>query len=88
MAGSGGRVTVNGIVFATPSHMYERLYSFRTGDELFVSNSLPFVMTLAGQQLDPDYPHYFLDFRDFHRAGISVTKKQLPSSWAASCRTA
>jgi hypothetical protein len=64
-------------VFATPSHMYERLYSFRAGGELFVSNSLPFVLTLAGQHLDPDYPNYFLDFRDFHRAGISVTKKQI-----------
>ncbi len=77
LTGSGGRVTGDGVVFATPSYMYERLHSFRTGGELFVSNSLPFLLALAGQRLDPDYPHYFLDFRDFHRAGISVTKKQL-----------
>jgi hypothetical protein len=77
MAGSGGRVTGDQVVFAAPSHMSERLYSFRAGGELFVSNSLPFVLAWAGQQLDPGYPHYFLDFRDFHRAGISVTKKQL-----------
>jgi hypothetical protein len=77
IVGSGGRVTREGIVFATPSHMYERLHSFRAGGDLFVSNSLPFLLTLTGQQLDPDYPHYFLDFRDFFRAGIRVTRKQL-----------
>jgi hypothetical protein len=77
MVGSGGRVTREGVVFAAPSHVYERLHSFRAGGELFVSNSLPFLLVLAGRKLDPDYPHYFLDFRDFYRVGIRVKKKQL-----------
>jgi hypothetical protein len=76
-AGSGGRITDDGVVFATPSHMYERLHSIRMEGELFFSNSLAFLLALTGQQLDPEYPHYFLDFREFHRVGISVTKKQL-----------
>jgi hypothetical protein len=77
LAGSGGRVTRDGVVFATPNHTLERLQSFQAGDELFISNSLAFLLALSGRQLDPDYPHYFVDFRDFYRVGISVTKKQL-----------
>ncbi len=77
MLGSGARVTGEGVMFVSPSHMYERLHCFRAGAELFVSNSLPFLLVLAGQQLDPHYRHYFLDFRDFFRAGIRVTRKQI-----------
>src|ERR1700728_1870134 len=40
--GSGGRIAGDGILFASPTHPFEMLYSVRADDELFVSNSLAF----------------------------------------------
>jgi hypothetical protein len=76
-AGSGGRLADEGVLFAGPSHTYEMLYSIRTGDELFVSNSLAFLLALSGERLDPHYPHYYLRFLDYNRIGIRVTEKRL-----------
>jgi hypothetical protein len=76
-AGSGGRLADGEIVFAGPSHTFESLYSVRAGDELFVSNSLAFLLALSGERLDPKYPHYYLDFLDYSRAGIRVKEKRL-----------
>lgn len=76
-AGSGGRLADDGIVFATPSHTFERLHSVRAGDQVFVSNSLAFLLALSGERLDSKHPHYYLDFLDFHRAGIRVKEKRL-----------
>lgn len=76
-AGSGGRIAGDGIVFAGPTHIYDRLYSVRTNDERFVSNSLAFTLALSGERLDPKYPHYYIDFLDYNRAGIRVKEKRL-----------
>lgn len=76
-AGSGGRLADEGVLFAGPSHTYERLYSIRTGDELYVSNSLAFLLALSGERLDPNYPHYYLRFLDYNRIGIRVKEKRL-----------
>jgi hypothetical protein len=76
-AGSGGRLAADAIVFASPSHIYERLYCTRAGDELFVSNSLAFLLALSGERLDPKYPHYYLNFLDYNRIGIRVKEKRL-----------
>ena len=50
--GSGGKI-VNGqsLVFVAPSHIYERLYSLHIGEELFVSNSLAFLLCQSGEGL-------------------------------------
>lgn len=77
LAGSGGRLDGNGLVFAGPSHTYERLHCVRTADALFVSNSLPFLLAVSGERLDPEHPHYYLDFLDYHCAGIRVKEKRL-----------
>lgn len=76
-AGSGGRLADEGVLFAGPSHIYDRLYSVRTGDELYLSNSLAFLLALSGEQLDPKYAHYYLDFLDYNRIGIRVKEKRL-----------
>ena len=76
-AGSGARLSDGGVVFAGPSHLYERLHSVRVGDDLFVSNSLAFLLALSGKRLDPAYRHYFLDYLEFQRAGIRVKEKRL-----------
>jgi hypothetical protein len=77
MAGSGARLAEGGVVFAGPSHLCERLHSVRVGDELFLSNSLAFLLALTGKRLDPNYRHYFLDFLEFQRVGIRVKEKRL-----------
>src|SRR5262249_36879212 len=68
LVGSGGRITPDGVLFAAPANMYERLYSVRcettkhendvskknaSPEEMFVSNSLAFALSLSGENLDP-----------------------------------
>lgn len=77
LAGSGGVVAQEGVVFAAPANMYERLYSLRVGEVLTVSNSLAFLLARCGERLDPDHPHYYLDLLDFYRCGIRVKQKHL-----------
>jgi hypothetical protein len=77
LAGSGGRLTANGVRFAAPANMYERLQSVRVGDTLFVANSLAFLLALSGERLDPAHPHYYLDLLDHYRAGIRTKTKRL-----------
>lgn len=77
LAGSGGVVVGDGILFAAPANMYERLHSVRTRDALYVSNSLAFVLALSGERLDPSHRHYYLDLLDHYRVGIRVKRKSL-----------
>ncbi len=77
LAGSGGVVRPDGVLFATPANMYERLHSVRARDALWVSNSLAFVLALSGERLDPSHRHYYLDFLDHYRCGIRVKHKTL-----------
>jgi hypothetical protein len=64
-------------VLAGPTHVYDRLHSIRAGDQLFVSNSLAFLLAVSGERLDPNYPHYYLDFLNYNRIGIRVKEKRL-----------
>lgn len=77
LAGSGGRMRRNGVVFATPANLYERLQSVRVGAELLVSNSLALLLALSGDRLDPAHPHYYLDLLDHYRCGIRRKEKRL-----------
>jgi hypothetical protein len=77
LAGSGGRLLGEGVVFSTPAHLYERLHAIRKGPRLIVSNSLPFLLALSSDRLDPWHRHYFFDFLDYQRVGISVKHKPL-----------
>ncbi len=77
LAGSGGMVVPDGVIFATPANMYERLYAVRTGDALYVSGSLAFVLALSGERLDPSHRHYYLELLDHYRCGIRVKRKSL-----------
>jgi hypothetical protein len=77
VAGSGARIANEHVLFCGPSHMGERFQSIRVGDELFVSNSLAFLLALSGERLDPNYSHYSRDFLDLRRIGIKVKQKRL-----------
>jgi hypothetical protein len=86
LAGSGGRARPDGVVFAAPANLYERLQSVRVGAELWISNSLAFLLALSGDRLDPDHPHYYLDLLDHYRIGIRRKEKRLRlagSRWVA-----
>jgi hypothetical protein len=76
-AGSGGRATSEGVVFATPTNLIDRLHSLRVDDELFVSNSLVFLLVAAGDAPDLAYPYYYYDLLDHYRSGSAAVLKQL-----------
>ena len=58
LAGSGGKLTRDGVLFVSPANMYERLHSVHVDGTLFVSNSLAFALALSGSRLDPGYHRY------------------------------
>jgi hypothetical protein len=78
--GSGGRITTEGVVFSGPSHNLERLYSVRVGPQLWISNSLVFVLVCSGQELDLSHPGYFFDLLRFYRRGLGLENKTLPTA--------
>ncbi|HTR38919.1 MAG TPA: hypothetical protein VMH80_23595 [Bryobacteraceae bacterium] len=76
-AGSGGRVRDGEVVFAGPSHTFDRLFAIRTNDEFHIANSLAFVLAVSEERLDQNYKHYYLNFLDFNRDGIRHKEKRL-----------
>ncbi len=48
--GSGARLADERVVFAGPTHTYESLHAVRADDEMFVSNSLAFLLALSGER--------------------------------------
>src|SRR6185503_19777862 len=48
----------DGALFVTPTHMLERIQCVRVGDELFVSNSLPFLITATQDWMHSRYKFY------------------------------
>lgn len=77
LCGTGGRVGEAGALFCGPSHFYSGLFTLRVGPELFVSNSLAFVLARAGDDLDPRYPHYAQDLAEYRRRGLQKQEKTL-----------
>jgi hypothetical protein len=59
--GSGGCLTPNGLLCATPTHTLEPLYVLRVGRILHCSNSLPFVLAYARDDVDASYRYYDVD---------------------------
>lgn len=62
-AGSGAKLTKDGIVFVSPTNTMERLHLLAVKDELLVSNSLAFLLVEADDSYDPDYPFYGSDLQ-------------------------
>jgi hypothetical protein len=51
--GSGGKATREGLLLAAPNHTLERIYLLTVGDCVLASNSLPFLLARAQDDLDP-----------------------------------
>jgi hypothetical protein len=60
-AGTGVRVVGSDLVCATPTSTLHPLFFLRTGQRVLASNSLPFLLSRAGDDIDPCYPHYQFD---------------------------
>ena len=59
---SGGYIYERGgVKFTTPTHPQESIFAIKVCDRLFVSNSLPFVLTMANERLDANYYNYEYD---------------------------
>ena len=60
--GSGAELAGGDAVrFVTPTHMLERLHAIESGNALWLSNSLVFLLAMAGEELDERYPFYHFD---------------------------
>ena len=78
LVGSGGVIRGGRAVFCTQTDMIERLYSIRTGRRnLYVSNSLAFVLAMAGDEPDPRYPFYRHKVRGYLLDGIHRKRKTI-----------
>jgi hypothetical protein len=58
LMGSGGKIVKEGLLLACPSHTLDRIYLYRQPDSLLASNSLPFILTRAGDDLDMRFLFY------------------------------
>lgn len=76
-AGTGGVIRGERAVFCTPTDVRGRLQSIRVDDDWYISNSLVFLLEMAGEELDPSYPFYTEDLRRAFMLGISVKEKSI-----------
>jgi hypothetical protein len=58
MTGTGGRIARDSITFVAPSHTLDRLNVIRKARTTIVSNSFPFILAMAGEELDDDFLFY------------------------------
>ena len=75
--GSGGVLRGAQAVFCTQTDMIERVYSLRIGADLFISNSLAFVLAMARDEPDPRYPFYSHELRAYFLDGIARKYKTI-----------
>jgi hypothetical protein len=73
--GSGAELSDDGVLFITPTHMLERIQTVAIGDDLFVSNSLPFLLAATKDGMDPKYKFYHFElmsnmkgYRDYRKS--------------------
>jgi hypothetical protein len=81
--GSGGVLTRDGVLFATPTHNVEPLYALRAGRRLHGSNSLRHVLASADDDLDPTYLSYDVEisFLVFGTKGCPSRIRTRRGSW-------
>lgn len=75
LMGFGGKISGDKVLFASPCHTLERLYLIRNDNEIFISSSLSFLLSLSETKLDKNYVHYHADFMTI----ISGLKKYVRS---------
>jgi hypothetical protein len=79
VAGTGGRLRRDRVVFVSPGSTCDRLQSLATVDGVLVSNSLACLLESSGAAIDPSSSRYFWLFRTVV-GGLSQYQRQLPTS--------
>ncbi|MEX0936845.1 MAG: hypothetical protein WDZ59_03220 [Pirellulales bacterium] len=79
LMGSGGRIDGNELIVTTPSHVMERLHVLRAGDSLFISNSIVFLLSQAGDAPHPRSLRYGLTMLGILR-GIYHHPRHVPTA--------
>ncbi|HEX5352507.1 MAG TPA: hypothetical protein VFW60_00345 [Rhodanobacteraceae bacterium] len=76
--GSGGRVTEDGVVFASSTHTLEPVYLVRLQNTILCSNSMHFILSEASDWLDVNYPYYEADIMTI-MFGLTRYKSSIPT---------
>ncbi|OBF40823.1 hypothetical protein A5724_07150 [Mycobacterium sp. ACS1612] len=76
--GSGGRITGDHLTIVPPSHTLERVQFIQRPGETLISNSLVFLLTAAGAELDPHYAAYANDFTKIVYYGLAAFDTAIP----------
>lgn len=86
--GSGGRVAGDELIIVTPSHTLERVQFIQRGEVTLLSNSLVFLLTAAGAELDPRHAAYAKDFTGIVNDGIEAFDTVIPLCFSGSSENA
>ncbi|HEX9665713.1 MAG TPA: hypothetical protein VGA95_04050 [Thermodesulfobacteriota bacterium] len=76
--GSGGKITNEGVLFASPSHTLERLHIIRFDGNILVSNSLAFLLVRAGDWINHNYMFYQSELTSC-KEGLKKLKTWIPT---------
>jgi hypothetical protein len=77
ITGTGVRLRDDKVVFVSSGDTLNRLHHFEDGQALYVSNSLPGLMTVAGLELLPDYE--YAPAMESIKNGLESYVRQIPS---------
>lgn len=77
--GSGGRRRDGRVAFVSAGATTDRLQRLRTGEALWVSNSLPALTAATGARVDPTYGGWVADFQSVTR-GLDAYEDTIPTT--------
>ena len=72
MSGSGARVFKDDVLFVTPSHLGEKIYTAQRGSLFYAANSLTCLFAALGEKPSIDEPDYHFRVLESYRRGNSV----------------
>ena len=79
VAGSGARRRGDVVAFVSSGSTIDRLYAIRRSGDVWISNSLPALLTACQLSLRPSYPFYIRDYLSLVK-GIRHCVHQLPTT--------
>lgn len=77
--GSGGRIRGDCVVFAAATATVDRLQYIEQGGAIYISNSMPCLLSWVDAELDPIFPHYMGSLRSIVN-GLGHYQTTLPTS--------
>ncbi|MCI0590597.1 MAG: hypothetical protein L0Y67_03190 [Gammaproteobacteria bacterium] len=77
--GTGGLLARDGVLFTTPTHTLQAIYSMRFLERILCSNSLAFILAQANDEVDLCYKYYDSDLMSI-RHGLDYYVRRIPTS--------